>query len=98
MCRSIEFSGKIRSTTAVERCTSGKRHDLPGPEPTTEPVTFYRGVPVLRTREPETKGPTTRSKSRLAATVLQESFQPPTATLPRPRDYLARLACRSWRA
>ena len=98
MCRSIEFSGKIRSTTAVERCTSWKRHDLPGPEPTTEPVTSYRGIPVLRTREPETKGPTTRSKSRLAATVLQESFQPPTATLPRPRDYLARLACRSWRA
>ena len=98
MGRSIEFGGISRRNTAVVRCTSGKSHDFPGPEPTTEPVTSYRGVPVLRTREPETKGPTTRSKSRLAATVLQESFQPPTATLPRPRDYLAKLACRSWSA
>jgi len=84
-CRSIELGrifGIFRDNTEVVRCTSGKRHDLPGPEPTTEPVTSYLGVPVPSTQKPETKGPTTRSKSRLAATVFQEIFQPPTATLP----------------
>jgi hypothetical protein len=49
--RSIERSGKLSRNTAVQRCSSGQRHDLPGPEPTTEPVTSYLGAPepsVLR--------------------------------------------------
>ena len=38
-CYSIEFSGKLCSDTADERCTTEKRNDLLGPEQTTEPMT-----------------------------------------------------------
>ena len=91
-CCSIEFSEKLCSDEAEGRCTTEKRNDLE-PEPTTEPVTSCLGVPVLSTQKPETKGPTTRSKSRRAATVLPESFRTPTATLPRTSAEVSRLAC-----
>ena len=92
-CGSIECSGRLCSDTAEGRCTTEKRNDLLEPEPTTEPVTSCLGVPVLSTQKPETKGPTTRSKSRRAATVLPESFRTPTATLPRTSAEVSRLAC-----
>ena len=92
-CYSIEFSGRLCSDIEDERCTAEKRNDLLEPEPTTEPVTSCLGVPVLSTHKPETKGPTTRSKARQAATVLPESFRTPTATLPRTSADVSRLAC-----
>ena len=61
---SIEFSGKLCSDTADERCTAEKRNDLLGPEPTTEPMISCLGVPVPSTQKSEIKGPTTRSKFR----------------------------------
>ena len=82
-CYSIEFSGKLCSDTAEGRCTIEKRNVLLEPEPTTEQVISCLGVPVLSTQKPETKGPTTRSKFRRAATVLPESFRTPTANLHR---------------
>jgi hypothetical protein len=88
--RSIELSGMLSRNTAVQRCSSGQRHDLPGPEPTTEPVTSYLGAPVPSTQTPETKGPTTQ---RLAAIVYRKRFRPTTAALQQPR-----LACRYWGA
>ena len=91
--RSIEPSGIFCRNTAVQRCTSGKRNDLPEPEPTTEPVTSYLGVPVPSTQKPEIKDPTTRNKLRLAAIIFPESFRPTTATLAQ-----SRLACRYWSA
>ena len=71
---------EVCSDTAEERCTTEKRNDLLGPEPTTEPVTSCLGVLVPPTQKTEIKGPTTRSKIRRAATVFQESFRTPTAT------------------
>ena len=50
--------------TDDERCTAEMRNDLLGPEPTTEPVTSCLDGPVPPTQKPETRGPTTRSKSR----------------------------------
>ena len=49
---------EVCSDTAEERCTTEKRNDLLGPEPTTEPVTSCLCVPVPSTQKPETKGPT----------------------------------------
>ena len=54
----------------LHRCTAEKRDDSLGPEPTKEPATSCLGVPVPSTQKPEIQGPTTRSKSRRAATVL----------------------------
>ena len=91
-CCSIEFSGRLCSDKEEERCTIKKRNDLLEPEPTAEPVTSCLGVPVLSTQKPETKGPTTRGKSRRAATALHEGFRTPTATLPRTSANVSRLA------
>ena len=82
-CYSIEFRGNLCSDTADEGCTAEKRNDLLGQELTTEPVTSCLGVPVPSTQKPEFKGPTTQSKFSREATVFQESFRTPTATLPR---------------
>ena len=92
-CRySIEFSGELCRETADGRCTTEKSNDLLGPEPTTEPVTSCQGVPVLLTQKLKITSPTTRSKSSRAATIFLESFQTPTATLPRTSADVARLA------
>ena len=81
---SIEFSGKLCSDTADERCTAEKRNDLLGPEPTTEQVTSCLGVPVLLTQKAETKGPTMRSKlsrASLSATCWDEELRALTTGL-----------------
>ena len=79
--RSIELSSNFCSNTKAQQCLPGQRNVLPGPEPTTEPVTTDLGVPVSSTQKQEIKGPTTRSKSRLSGNCLPEIFRTPTATL-----------------
>ena len=99
-CYSIEFSGKFCSNTADQRCTAEKRNDLLGREYTTEQVTSWLGlgVPVPLTQKPETKGPTTRSKFRRAATVLPESFRTPKVLTHGTSAHVSRLALWSWSA
>jgi hypothetical protein len=98
LCRLIEISSNICSNTKEQRCLPGQRNELPGPEPTTEPVTTDLGVPVSSTQKQETNGPTTRSKSRLSGNCLLETFRAPTATLPRPSAKWASGACQTMSA
>ena len=94
MSRSIMINGACDNITG-ERRTTEKRHDLLGPEPTTEPVTSCLGVPVPSKQKLKIKGPTTRAKSRLAATIFLDCFRTPTATLPLAIANGSRLARRS---
>ena len=81
ICRSIEFSGAYNDSTG-SRCTPEKHNDLLGPEPTTEPLTSCLCVPVPSTQKVEVKGPSTRAKSRLAATIFPKHFSDPDDNAP----------------
>ena len=88
-CCSIEFSGRLCSDTAGERCTAEKRNDLLGPEPTTEPVTSCLGAPLCyrhRSRRP-------RALREASPVERQLSYR--KATLPRTSADVSRLARRS---
>ena len=86
---------RIMTSSGRSRFTSEKHNDLLGQEPTTEPVTSCLCVHVPSTQEQEIKGLTPRSKFRPAATVFQESYWTPKATLPQTSAHVLRLARRS---